>query len=164
MDTHIKTHSNTHTPLGRERWSWACSETFQSCDLIIIQSQRWEDEQHCVPRTAHPLQERDVHGCECVCVGWVPPNTHTYTSSWEIGGLCFLSGCPLQQTPGASCLVGIWSSHSTDAPSLQIRRKTRPEEDSVAHLLLLSPIFFPTVPLLCLRPLLFFTFFCLCGR
>ena len=73
--------------------------------------------------------------CVCVCVvgcrfPWTPPppllhtHTHTHThrlihtltSSREIGGLCFLSGCPRQQTPGASRLVGIWSSHSTENP------------------------------------------------
>lgn len=71
--------------------------------------------------------------------------THQYcyarTSSWEIGGLCFLSGCPQPRIPRASHYVGIWSSRSKDAPFLHMRRKTRPEEDTAAHPLLSFPIF-----------------------
>lgn len=129
------------------RWSWVCR------DLIALWPHYYSEP--AVRRRAvlhsqcsSPPAWDDVHEWGIVWqqlpLNSTPPPpplhiyTHTLTSSWEIGGLCFLSGCPQRQTSGASCLVGIWSSHS---PSLQMRRKTRPEEDTAAHPLLSSPIF-----------------------
>lgn len=70
----------------------------------------------------------------------------THTSSWEIGRLCFLSGCPRPQTRGAFRLVGIWSSLSKDTslfPPHQKENKTRGWHSSSA---ILSHIVFASSP------------------
>lgn len=116
--TLVSLHTHTHTHGGKERWKWARTETSQPCDLITIQKQRWEDERCRVPSAAHPqLQQMMCMSGRVVGGRWAaaspdtPSSTatatqHIRTSSWEIGGLCFLSGCPQPQTPGGLCLRG----------------------------------------------------------
>lgn len=128
----------------------------------------------CSQYSSPPALVDDVHEWRGCGVGssfpWNPPPpalaaathiyTHTLTSSWEIGGLCFLSGCPQPQTPGASRLVGILSSHSTDAPLPTDEKENKTwGRHCCSSSAIVSHIVF-AISLLRPRPLLFFSFFC----
>lgn len=82
-----------HTPQSaswEERWRQACTETFQPCDLITIQKQRWEDEHCCVPSAAHP-QLQDMMCMNGRVAGWataspnLPPDPHLPTTHFLQG-------------------------------------------------------------------------------
>lgn len=91
-------------------------------------------------------------------------HAHTLTSSWEICGLCFLSGCPQPGTPGAPRLVGIWSSRSMDAPLPTDERENKTwERHRSSSSAIVSHISF-AVSLLHPRSFPFFSFFCPGGR
>lgn len=151
---HRHIHSQTDQPLG-EKGDIVCAQRPHSPVTSLL----FRTSSEKMSGTPFPVQlASSSRSCAWIggCVGGrlqLPLNstpcychtiyTDTLTSFWKISGLCLVSECPQPETLGASHLVGIWSSPSTDAPSLQMRRKTRPEENTLSSSsAMVSNIFF----------------------